>query len=60
MLPKATWPPSAIEELDRTLNDTPADHTWKRWEYSDLHPITDDDLDDLVTRVEREQFAHAY
>lgn len=60
MLPKATWPPSAIQELDRTLNDTPADHEGnaRRWER--FSPATDDEIEDVVSRIEREQFAHAH
>ena len=59
MLPKATWPPSPIEELDRTMNDTPSDdETRRKWVRGDFLPIRDDELDELVFKIEREEFAH--
>lgn len=63
MLPKSTWPPSPIDELDRTMNGstTPLDslNLFKRdLARGGVEPATDDDLDDLVTQFEREMFAH--
>jgi hypothetical protein len=59
MLPKATWPPSPIEELDRTMHGAPSD--WgddKKWTEGQFPLVTDKEIDDLVTKIEREYFAH--
>jgi len=59
MLPKLTWPPTAIQDLDRTLNETPTDYGgFSKWDGRHFKPIRDDELEDLVSKIEREEFAH--
>ena len=61
MLPKATWPPTTLEELDRTVHGAQPDWgTDKKWTEGEFHPATDDELDDLVSKFEWEQWLHAH
>jgi len=54
MLPKLLWPPS-----DRMQPDADAS-TDRKWDGTQFEPVTDEELDDLLTRCERGHFGHAH
>lgn len=40
--------------------DAPNIWEGRKWEREDLHSITDDELEDLVSKLEAEVFGHAH
>lgn len=62
MRSKLGWPPSELDDLDRTMiGGITAEWITTKWDKrrdDRFKPATDDELDDLVDKIEREEFAN--